>query len=292
MNMAILLPGLAATVAGAVAATGHDRVAPRLSARLLVITMAAVVVAVLPAIAVITFGFVTHLPWFDGALAWCRDALGIHPRSPVWLGGAALAWLVVACARLRGVCRSWRKLHTAHSSGVEVLPSSEVFAYTLPGRAGHIVVSDGLLRRLDQQEVDIVLAHERAHASNRHDRYQLAAATAVAVVPVLRPLQRQLRFAVERWADEAAIEELDVDRELVALTVATVALSAAAPPRGAVGIGPGSVTARVTALLEPLPTRRPWLPVLGSAFATLSVLAAAAVQLHHLMPLFVTLCPG
>jgi Zn-dependent protease with chaperone function len=232
----------------------------------------------------------THVPWFGGALSWCRDAFGLHDHVPQWLGVPAVALVGVAMVRLARVRRLWRRSRCADATGVEVLPSSELFAYTLPGAGGHVVVSQGLVDELDDVEFAIVMAHERAHGRLRHDRFVVIGAVAVALVPILAPLQRRLRFALERWADETTVVELDVDRGVVARTLATVALSAAAVPAGASGVVGVGVGARVTALLDPPSGGRAAVALGSVGIAT--VIGAAVVQAHHLLPLLAALCPG
>jgi Zn-dependent protease with chaperone function len=292
MNIEILLPALVAAVAGVLATASHRRLRPEVGARLLAVTMVAVVVAVVPAIMVLAFGFLAHLPWFGGALSWCRETFGIHQRIPDWLGVPAVLILAVAVRRLHRVRRSWRRFRCTHSDGIQIVSSAELFAYTMPGPGGHIVVSDGLVDRLDAGEMAVVVAHEQAHARHRHDRFVLVGSITVALLPLIAPLERRLRFALERWADEATVETLDVERTLVARTVASVALSGANIPTGALGIGGLGVAGRVTALLEPPPSGRSWLSLGTGALGVISVLAAAVVQAHHMLPLLVALCPG
>lgn len=292
MSVELLVPAFASVVAGIIAAAAHRRLRPDVGARLLAITAVSVVLAFVPAMVVLAVGYVAHLPWFGGAMAWCRDALGLHESIPTWLGLPALFAVLGGAVRLGRVRRDWRRFHCQHSDGVEVAPTGELFAYTLPGPGGHIVVSQGLVERLDDHEFAIVVAHERAHARYRHDRYVLTAAIAVALLPLLVPLQRRLRFTLERWADEAAVRDLDVDRRDVAHTLAAVALSTVPAPAGAVGIGGPGIVERVTALLDPPPSGHSarWL-TFGVA-GVVSVISAAAVQTHHLWPLLASLCPG
>ena len=292
MSAEILLPALLAAVAGTLATASHRQLRPHVGARLMAVTIAAVAVAVVPAMLVLALGFIAHLPWFGGAIAWCRDALGLHHHHiPAWLGVPAVAACVLGGIRLYRVRRTWRRLRCTHSGGLEVVSSAELFAYTMPGAGGQIVVSSGLVEHLDEREFAVVVAHERAHASHRHDRYVLIGAVAVAVVPALAPLQRRLRFTLERWADETAVAELAVERRVVARTLASVALSGAAVPAGAVGIVGLGVAGRVNALLEPPTTSRSSLWLGLGAVGIIGVVGAAAVQAHHVLPLLASLCP-
>ena len=143
-------------------------------------------------------------------------------------GLPAVVLLGVDTVRLARVRRLWMRTRYDTTHGVEVLPSAELFAYTLPGAGGHVVVSQGLVDELDEVELAIVMAHERAHGRLRHDRFVVLGAAAVALVPIMAPLHRRLRFTLERWADESTVAELEVGREVVARTLATVALSTSA----------------------------------------------------------------
>ncbi len=290
MSIAIVLPALLAASAAVVATGAHRRLAPPLAARVIVVTMVAVTAAVVPAVAVLAAGFLTHVPWFGGALSWCRDAFGLHDHVPQWLGVPAVVLVSVAVVRLVRVRRLWMRSRCDDTNGVEVLPSSELFAYTLPGAGGHVVVSQGLVDELDDVEFAIVMAHEKAHGSLRHDRFVVLGAATVALVPILAPLLRRLRFALERWADETTVTELEVERDVVARTLATVALSTATVPAGAAGVVGIGVAGRVTALLDPPSGGR--LALALGAVGIAAVLGAAVVQTHHLLPLLVALCPG
>jgi hypothetical protein len=290
MSVAVVLPALLATIAGVVATGAHRRLVPSVAARVIAVTMVAVTVAVVPALAVLAAGSLTHVPWFGGALSWCRDAFGLHDHVPHWLGMPAVVLIGVAVVRLFRVRRLWMRSRCDDATGVEVLPSRDLFAFTLPGAGGHVVVSQGLVDELDDVEFAIVMAHERAHGALRHDRFAVLGAVAVALVPVLAPLHRRLRFALERWADETTVAELEVERHVVARTLATVALSTAAVPAGAVGVVGIGVAGRVSALLDP-PSGGRLAFALGAA-GIAAVFGAAVVQVHHLLPLLAMLCSG
>ena len=126
---------------------------------------------------------------------------------------------------------------------VEITDHDQTFAFTLPGRGGQVVLSTGLIDMLDEAEQQVVLAHERAHAHHRHDRYLLTAQLAAAVMPLLRPLAGRLQFSLERWADETAVARCG-DRGFVARTLGKVALRRITPAGAAFerGIVPGSGT--------------------------------------------------
>ncbi len=76
-----------------------------------------------------------------------------------------------------------------------------------PGR-GRSPSPHGLRRSLDIDELNFVIAHERAHARHRHDRYKLLALFTTAFVPpIATRRRRRLEYHLERWADEEALDD-------------------------------------------------------------------------------------
>jgi Zn-dependent protease with chaperone function len=89
-------------------------------------------------------------------------------------------------------------------------PSPVPFAYSIGGTEGVIVVSEGLLARLDKEEVETVLAHEIAHIRNNDTRLN----TIIAVYrrflffdPFIRLLERAVYSEKEFSADELSARE-------------------------------------------------------------------------------------
>ncbi len=154
-----------------------------------------------------------------------------------------------------------------------------MFAYTLPGPAGTIAISRGLRQHLDDAEFDLVLAHEYSHAHHRHDRFLLLALVVDAAVPLMRPATRQLRFHLERWADEDAVRTTRADRRLAARTIAKVAL-ASTPAPAVMSIATQGVAARAGALVNPpVPAGVARRLLAGTAVAV--TVALSFTQLHH-----------
>ncbi|MET0422514.1 MAG: M48 family metalloprotease, partial [Actinoplanes sp.] len=116
-------------------------------------------------------------------------------------------------------------------------------AVAVPGtmrRAGHLLVTTGILRLLDAEERRVVLAHERAHLAHHHHRLAAATAAAAALNPLLIPAREAVAFLVEREADEDAAAGVG-DRGLAAQAVARAALATTAQAGAALGIGGGGV---------------------------------------------------
>ncbi len=192
-------------------------------------------------------------------------------------------------ARVTQVMISYRRMRDVRRQPVEVTREDTPVAYTRPGPAGRIVVSTGLISMLTVRELDVVLAHERAHGAHRHDRMVFIARVSQAAVPVLRPLTDRLLFTLERWADEEAALAAGGDRQFVARTIAKVALQASAPDPALAIAGTG-VPARVDALLRPPPLDRSR-PLFASIWLAIAVTAVmASYQLHHLAAFVTALC--
>jgi len=215
------------------------------------------------------------------ALALCPSWLcGTVPfdRPVGALVGALVGWRVCA------VLRTWWRHHRAVRCGPDsreplaVIDGDEPVAYARPVGPGQIVVSRGLLGSLDDDERLCLLAHERAHLDARHHHLLLVTDLAAAWFPLLRVLRPMVHYSTERWADEVAARQVG-DRRLVARTIAQVALATHAHLPAA---GGSAVVRRCEALLASPPHRR-WPSAAVLSLAVLAVLAAAGVEVHHLV---------
>lgn len=178
---------------------------------------------------------------------------------------------------------------------VAVLPDQLPYAYALPGPQGRIVVSAGMMARLDSRERRALFAHERAHLSWRHHRFLLVAELAARANPFLRPLHSAVAYTTERWADEEAAR-VTGDRRLVARAVGKAALVSGNPHPGLAGLATalGPVPRRVAALLEPAPSTRSWPPLATAAglaawAAAAGTAASALVSANSAVTLFLVL---
>jgi Zn-dependent protease with chaperone function len=197
-------------------------------------------------------------------LAWCTDMVSPHRDSFTPIGIAALgAVLAAAASVVRVRARQLRQRAPRDEHELAIVASDEPIAYSLPGRPGQVVVSTGMLRSLDPQERRVLIAHERSHLRRRHHRYIRSTELAVAAMPVFAPLNRRLRFAVERWADEDAAIEVG-DRATVASAIARAALATQSSPRLGLAIADAGVVERVQIMLAGPSRRSPFIEaVLG-----------------------------
>ena len=286
----VLQPLLVVLALAALVTTTHSRLPPVIAARIVTTSLAIVAAAAAPTMWILSLGYIAHLPLLDGRLDWCAETLGVHDPISSWVGLPALLLTFAGGIRVRAVLSRYRRLRHDHSGPVEIADHAHPFAFTLPGRGGHVMLSSGLVGMLDEAERAVVLAHEHTHARHRHDRYLLTAQLAAAVVPPLRWLVSRLQFSLERWADETAVVHCG-DRGFVARTLGKVALRTATPI-GVMGFTGLGVPARVAALLAPPTTSIRW-GTQAALWSAITITAAlAAFQLHHLARLITALCPG
>lgn len=135
----------------------------------------------------------------------------------------------------------------ARTRDLRVLDVAEPIAYCLPGVRSRVVVSEGTLSQLTNDEVSAILTHERAHLRARHDLV-LEAFTAVhAAFPRLVRSSNALgavQLLVELLADDAAVRAAG----RTPLARALVACAAGRAPSGALAAGGPSTVVRVRRL--------------------------------------------
>lgn len=273
--LALVLPSLTAIAAGLVGGLVQRRLRPQVAAPVLAGLAVVASTGVFVALGLVAFGWA----------GWCR-ALYSHDQVPLWLGLPAMAAMPVLLFAGVRASRRWNaSIRNRRNPGheLEVVDTDKPVAYAVPGKPGHIVVSVGMLTRLRPDERLVLLAHERSHLVRRHDRYLWMVEIASAVVPVLRLMRPQIRFATERWADEDAAQAVG-DRRLVARAISRAALAQAdhvpGPALALVGFG---VPARVDALLSVEPSRRLADLALATTILTAVVaLAGSAMQFERL----------
>ena len=147
------------------------------------------------------------------------------------------------------VGRPWER-----DSATTVLDHPGVAAYCLPGTRSRVVLTAGAVDLLDDDEVDAVLAHERAHVAERHDLVVLpfsAWATALPWIPGVRAARRSVTRLVELVADDRAC--IGRDRAVLAAALARVGTAAVGPdaPAGTLAARDPAVLDRVRRLLAP-----------------------------------------
>jgi len=201
----------------------------------------------------------------------------VAPHQPVLLTGIRLAALVAGFALFTALCGvlvmafadavTARHRHRellallAHGDpkvpGALVLDHPAAAAYCLPGIRSQIVVSVGTLDLLAPAELTAVIAHERAHLRARHDLVLIPFTSLRRALPRSRGLTQACRtvaLLVEMMADDHALRVRGLlARELATALVRFGTAGGDGAPAGALAVGEGELTARVTRLLTPQP---------------------------------------
>lgn len=210
--------------------------------------------------------------------------IGDDDPVPFALGVPAVLLTFASFAVIARLAAKWvAEVRSAQEMSRGLLETDIPVAVAVPGRRGGVLASRGLLKALDKAELEVVFQHEHAHLRHRHHRYLAVGALASGSLPPVRRLNERMRFALERWADEEAADAVG-DRELVAHTIARVALLRSAPSPGALpAFADSGVVERVQALLDSPPDRNSVTgPItLLSTGLTTGALAVAALQLDH-----------
>ena len=130
---------------------------------------------------------------------------------------------------------------------LRILDVAQPLAYCLPGVRSRVVVSEGTLNTLADDEVAAILTHERAHLRARHDLVLEAFTAAHAAFPRLVRSANALRavqLLVELLADDAAVRAAG----RTPLARALVACASGRAPSGALAVGGPSTVVRVRRL--------------------------------------------
>lgn len=202
-----------------------------------------------------------------------------------------LAMLGYALFRVVRARRRHRALLALVAHGDSAVPGTLVLdhpaatAYCVPGvRSSQVVVSAGTLELLDAAELAAVLAHERAHARERHDLVLLPFASLHQVFPQIGLVGRCLdsvELLIEMTADDRA-QRHRAPRELATALLRFAAAQPVAAPSGALAAATGAglpVMTRVRRLMEPTPPH----PVTRfAAMASAVALVVVPFLLYHL----------
>lgn len=165
---------------------------------------------------------VLHSLHAAGFAAICEKVL-----TPLAPGGdlvgwvAALAAFVIAMRAGFGVRRARRNTSFVEAEPwlgrhenrgdfeLVVLPTRELLAVSVPAAPPQVLISDGLIARLDNEQLEAVIQHEASHHRFGHWRFSLLAAAlerGLWPIPFVTRATDSLRCALEGWADEAAAE--------------------------------------------------------------------------------------
>lgn len=157
------------------------------------------------------------------------------------------------------------------------LPHPVPLAYSIGGRGGFVVATDGLRTHLSEREVSAVMAHERAHLTGKHHRILVvtsALARAFALVPLFARAPAAVATLLELAADRAAVTATDA----ATVRSAPVRVAAFAPdtPAGSLALAGTALEERLTRLHSSYHQPRRTRPWCAAAASTLLAPVAAA----------------
>jgi hypothetical protein len=297
MSVVFYVPLLCALALAAGTSEVARRASPKAGSIMLVASALTVGLAADAALSVLVGARLLDAAPVAALLGWRAETPGPIPVPMAVSVIAAVCLALVGIAAWtdwRAASRAMRAVRavTAYAPAGEmiVVRSPAVLAHAVAGKGktpGRIVVSDGMLRALDTDERRVLLAHERSHLHNRHDRYRRLVRLAARINPLLRPTIGAADLLLERWADEDAAHAVG-SRRLTARALARAALADAAPDRryAHAGFAAQRVSTRVESLLASVPSRRARLALVLPMALGISAILSAVLATHELSHLF------
>jgi len=131
--------------------------------------------------------------------------------------------------------------------GLRILDVDEPLAYCVPGVRGRVVLSEGALNALQDNEIAAILSHEHAHLRARHDLVlEMFTAVHAAFPRFVRSASAldAVRLLIELLADDAAVRTAGP----TPLARALVACAGSRVPSGAMAAGGPTTVLRVRRL--------------------------------------------
>jgi Zn-dependent protease with chaperone function len=135
----------------------------------------------------------------------------------------------------------------SQKAGLRILDVEEPLAYCLPGVRSRVVVSEGTLTSLADNEIAAILSHERAHLRARHDLVlEMFMAVHAAFPRFVRSASAldAVRLLIEMLADDAAVRAAGP----TSLARALVTCATGRTPAGALAAGGPTTVVRVRRL--------------------------------------------
>ena len=231
-----------------------------------------------------------------------RDAYATPGGAAAAGLGLTLAAAVTARAALTAVThlRAVRRHAVRHAQaarlvgrpdaalGAVLVDHDRPVAYCIAGPDPTVIVTTAALRTLNPDQLNAVLAHERAHLASHHHRLLAAARIGRQVLPFL-PLMREADTQITRLVEMHADDAATADRDTRPLATALVVLAAAGGPTPGLAAAATDAAQRITRLLRPAePLSRARRQLLRAGAAALALTPA----LLALTPAIVALALG
>ncbi|GAA3858085.1 M56 family metallopeptidase [Amycolatopsis tucumanensis] len=227
-----------------------------------------------------------HQDWGPLHQSLRPDELIAGAGATLLLSVAMIHWLVAGWRQVRRRIRRRRENIAAlrlvadrHAGSPTTLwlRHEQPLAFSIGGRSGLIVATDGLTRALPERAVAAVLAHERAHLRGRHHLIVALADLLGAAAPFV-PLFRQATSVVRVLVELAADEEAARHHGAAAVRTALAVVSRTPAPGYGLGMAGGLIRLRLAHLDQLARAHRP----LSRALARI-VVSVTAVALPFLV---------
>jgi Zn-dependent protease with chaperone function len=245
----------------------------------LVLWQSTAVAAVLAAL----FAAPAAVPWIVGTAPRLQDVWPIATLAAL-LTGIVTVRLLISGDRVGRNLRSVRRRHrelvdllAMEGDGhTRVLEHQTPTAYCLPGVRRRIVLTQGTIDRLSPDELEAVMAHERAHLAARHDLVMEFFTVVHEAVPRFvrsSTALREVHLLIEVLADRAAVRRAGV----VTTARAIVGMAEGPKPAGTMAMRESTAAAKARIeLLEGGPVAGLPGPVASTAMYAASVLLVGA----------------
>ena len=134
--------------------------------------------------------------------------------------------------------------------GAVLVDHAQPAAYCVAGPHPTVILTTAALQALDPDQVDAVLAHERAHLASHHHRLLAIARIGRQILPFL-PLMRDADRQITRLAEMHADDTATAARGTGPLATALAVLAAAAGPAPGLAAAATDAVQRIQRLLRP-----------------------------------------
>lgn len=245
--------------------------------------------------------FLAFLPSFITVPGWIEDHCLPHdhhphlclvhglwmPSGPIWvsIGIFAVLGIAIWTRLLRRTLRAQQLVQSLirlsrRSGAVQVLPTHRILAFSAGLLHPQTVVSNAVIERLDASDLEVVVAHEEAHAKRKDALWRVLLEAMLLGLPKRSRILilEDYTLACEEACDRKSLSP-DVTPDRVAEVLLRMQrLGCIAQPEGIPGAMGGHLVHRVKALLgDPYPPRPKWMRL--AWMSPLALLLAEPV--HH-----------
>jgi hypothetical protein len=239
--------------------------------------------ALLPWVLALGIVILAFLPSFITIPGWIEDHCLPHehhphlcmrhgvwmPSGPLWvsLGAFAVLGLVLWIRLLHRTLRSQQIVQTLmrvsqRRGTVQVIPTRHILAFSAGLLHPQTVISKGVLEKLDASELEVVLAHEEAHAKRKDALWRVLLEALLLGLPRANRslLLEDYTLACEEACDRKSFSQTVTPGRVAEVLLRMQRLGCIVQPEGMPGVTGAHLIHRVKALLgDPYPPRPKWM---------------------------------